>query len=270
MPCEQPPELIGAYLDGELDPTQQDAVARHLADCVDCAALAAEFRQTSVLVAGLGREPAPANLSTRLTNTLRRDREAAHDERQPLVPAAAAVRHGLQRLAGSEMMRRAAVLLLACILSSVSTWWLVSERHGSALLAQDALSAHLRSLLQDSPIQVASSDSHTVKPWFAGKVEVSPEVRDLTAEGFPLVGGRLDSIGGRRVATLVYRKGQHLVSIFAWAASNADASHARLAASYGYNIETRLRGGMIYVAVSDIDSTELNALLGLLLQKSTE
>lgn len=265
MPCDQSPDLIGAYLDGELSAPRREAVARHLADCADCAALAAELRETSILVAGLGREPMPPSLPPRLQNALRQAPEA-HQGVQPLPGARSRAAVWQQRLGGrvGGFVRQAAVLLVACVLSSLSTWWFISGHDNAAMLTQDLLSAHLRSLLQDSPIQVASSDTHTVKPWFAGKVDVSPEVRDLAAEGFPLLGGRLDSIGGSRVAVLVYRRRQHLISVFAWAEPSAAGLRGSLAARGGYNIQSRTRAGVNYVAVSDIEAAELRRLMDLL------
>lgn len=265
MPCDQSPDLIGAYLDGELSGPRRAAVARHLADCADCAALAAELRETNILVAGLGREPMPPSLALRLQNTLRQAPESRHTA-QPLqgTNTRAITWRGVLDGRVGGFMRQAAVLLVACVLSSLSTWWLVSGHDNAAMLTQDLLSAHLRSLLQDSPIQVASSDTHTVKPWFAGKVDVSPEVRDLAAEGFPLLGGRLDSIGGSRVAVLVYKRGRHLISVFAWPDPNSARSHAALAARGGYNFEGRTHAGVNYVAVSDIEAAELRRLIDLL------
>ncbi|MDR6830761.1 anti-sigma factor RsiW [Bosea sp. BE271] len=265
MPCDQSPDLIGAYLDGELSGPRRAAVARHLADCADCAALAADLRETNILVAGLGRELMPPSLALRLQNTLRQAPESRHTA-QPLqgTNTRAITRRGVLDGRVGGFVRQAAVLLVACVLSSLSTWWLVSGHDNAAILTQDLLSAHLRSLLQDSPIQVASSDTHTVKPWFAGKVDVSPEVRDLAAEGFPLLGGRLDSIGGSRVAVLVYKRGPHLISVFAWPDPNSARSRAALAARGGYNFESRTHAGVNYVAVSDIEAAELRRLIDLL------
>jgi len=264
MPCDQPAELIGAYLDGELSAPRSEAVARHLAECPDCAVLAAELRETSALVAGLGREPMPPGLELRLQNTLRQAPEfRAAAKPLPTASGSMAAWRGMRGARGAGIARRAAVLLFACALSSLSTWWFVSGHDNAAMLTQDLLSAHLRSLLQDSPIQVASSDTHTVKPWFAGKVEVSPEVRDLAAQGFPLLGGRLDSVGGSRVAVLVYARQRHLISVFAWTDANAAGLRTSLAARGGYNFQSRTRAGVNYVAVSDIDAAELQRLIDL-------
>jgi anti-sigma factor RsiW len=118
----------------------------------------------------------------------------------------------------------------------------------------------VRALLQDNPLQVASSDSHTVAPWFAGRVELAPTVKDLTAEGLPLVGGRLDLIGGQRVAVAVYRRNAHWINVYMWRADSPLGIAAGAAKRSGYNILTWQRDGVVYSAVSDINIAELSAL----------
>src|SRR6185437_9388854 len=126
------------------------------------------------------------------------------------------------------------------------------------------LTAHVRSLLQDSPIQVASSDAHTVKPWFTGRVDFAPEVKDLTAEGFPLLGARLDYVHGRRVGALVYRRRLHTVNVFMWGAPGTEDTAPTLATKNGYNLLVWSKGGVTYWAVSDVDARELQRLYSLL------
>ncbi len=118
---------------------------------------------------------------------------------------------------------------------------------------------HMRALLQDSPIQVASSDTHTVKPWFNGRVEFSPDVKDFATEGFPLAGGRLDYIGGKRVAALVYRHRLHVIDVFVWPAATAEDIPPRLTSTDGYNLLTWSHGGLTYSAIST--STRLAAAI---------
>ena len=114
----------------------------------------------------------------------------------------------------SGITGQAAVLLVACALSAFATAVVLSRAENTKRLDGEVVAAHVRSLLQDSPIQVASSDTHTVKPWFSGRLDFSPPVKDLTPEGFQLIGGRVDYIGGNRVATLVYRRHLHVVTVF--------------------------------------------------------
>ncbi len=122
----------------------------------------------------------------------------------------------------------------------------------------------MRSLLQESPIQVASGDPHSVKPWFNGRIEYAPEVKDPSAEGFPLAGARLDYIGGKRVATLVYKRRLHVVNVFVWPAPSADDTAPRLIPINGYNLLAWNHGGLTYWAVSDLNGAELQQLKALL------
>ena len=140
----------------------------------------------------------------------------------------------------------------------------MSRMDSTALLERDVLAAHVRSLLQDSPTQVASSEAHTVKPWFAGRLEFAPSVKDLAAEGFPLAGARLDYIGERRVAALVYRRRLHVVNVFVWPAADAADSTPRALTLRGYNLLTWSRGGIAYWAISDLNMAELQRLQALL------
>ena len=128
----------------------------------------------------------------------------------------------------------------------------------------DIVSAHIRSLLQDSPIQIASSDSHTVKPSFNGRIDFAPDVKDLTAEGFPLAGGRLDYIADRRVGAIVYRRRIHVVNVFMWPAANAESRPPQFETVKGYNLMSWSRSGVTYWAISDLNAGELRQLQSLM------
>jgi anti-sigma factor RsiW len=136
----------------------------------------------------------------------------------------------------------------------------ISERDA---LMNEAVSSHVRSLMVQHLTDVASSDQHTVKPWFDGKIDFAPNVKDFAAEGFPLVGGRLDYLNGRAVAALVYRRNKHYVNVFVWPAPDADLSRARTENRHGYSIINREIDGWHYCLVSDLNETELAELASL-------
>ena len=165
---------------------------------------------------------------------------------------------------GAGFARQAAALATACVLSSALTYGVTTWSGAHTRLDGDIVSAHVRSLLQESPIQIASSDSHTVKPWFNGRIDFAPDFKDLAAEGFPLLGGRLDYIGERRVGAIVYRRRLHVVNVFMWPAPSAEAKPPRVETAKGYNLLSWSRNGVTYWAVSDLNSGELSQLQSLM------
>jgi anti-sigma factor RsiW len=247
-------EILGAYLDQELDAATGREVAAHLRSCGACSDLYQNLQHMSHQVATLGRECAPERL--------------AADVRNRLAGTSPGTRFRL-RLAAVERpprrwLGRAAALLLLCGLTAAATVLLLSRINNASMLERDVVAAHVRSLLQDSPTQVASSEVHTVRPWFAGRLEFSPSVKDLAAQGFALAGARLDYVGERRVAALVYRRRLHVVNVFVWPSADAADSVPRGLAYRGYNLLTWSEGGIAYWAISDLNMNELRQLQGLL------
>lgn len=261
MRCDQARERIGALLDGELSNGQRHDVAQHAETCPACARYRDELKDLSARLS-VARMRAPQGLAQRIQAKLAVE-QAAPDEiatprpRSSLQAVVAAMAGGW-----APALRQAAVVLVACIVTASATWWHMRAVDTQHDLTRDVLAAHVRSLLQDNTVQVASNSSHNVKPWFAGRLEFTPVVKDLSADGYQLVGGRLDYVGGQRVAALVYKKRQHQINVFIWPSSNE--ATLKLTTAEGYNVASWSRGGMAFWAISDLNAGELRELPSLL------
>lgn len=154
----------------------------------------------------------------------------------------------------------AGLLASAVALQLLGSWPLQSASHDA--LDKEIVASHVRSMMADHLFDVASSNQHTVKPWFLGKLNYSPAVRDLSAQGFPLTGGRLDYIDGRPVAALVYSRGQHAINLYSWPSEGVESQHYRPSSRLGFNMLEWTQAGMRFYAVSDISPTELAQFAG--------
>ena len=228
-----PALLVHAYLDGELDPAHALEIESQLAAVP---ALAAERDRIEALRRlireRLPREAPPPGLARR-------------------IEAAVGMRHASSRPSWRAL---AASVLLAALVGGGATWFVL--RPGPDAMAEMVVASHMRALMAPQPTDVSSSDRHAVKPWFNGRTPEAPRVVDLTADGFPMVGGRIDVIGRVPVPTLVYRHRQHLISLSAVpAGGNAIVAPRAIA---GYNILTWTENGIAYWAVSDLATTDLD------------
>ncbi|MFL6799273.1 MAG: anti-sigma factor family protein [Xanthobacteraceae bacterium] len=260
MRCEQAREQIGILVDGELAAGERTILMGHAAECADCAAYRDDLLRLRRHLRE-ARNTAPARLAARISAALAveaTEEESAQPAGFNMRALGALFAQGL-----TPYMRQAAVLLVACAVAIGGTAWWMQRANSELALSRDVLAAHVRSLIQDNPVQIASLDTHTVKPWFAGRLDYSPPVKDLSSDGFQLVGGRLDYVDSQRVATLVYKRRLHQISVFVWPAA------VRPIASYswkrdGFNLLGWTQGGMSYLAVSDLNEGELRELQALL------
>jgi anti-sigma factor RsiW len=257
--CEEFELLIQADLDGELDAAATAALAGHLRDCAGCAALQRELIGVS---ARLRREIA----STTAPAGLRRALEAKLLPAPVPAPVSAGVPAGVPPPSGFRRWRMpmgsfvAGAAIAACLILLLPG---VEPGRNGADASGDAelLAGHIRALQPGHLTDVISTDQHTVKPWFDGRIDYAPPVEDFAAQGFPLVGGRLDYIGGRAVAVLVYRHEKHLIDVFVWPATGGASGGA--AVLKGFNILRWNADRMAFRAVSDLDATAMRSFVDL-------
>lgn len=237
MKCEEADILLQALIDGELDAGHAREVEEHIASCPRCAALARDYREMSRLVAEAGpRFTAPAALRSRIEAALPRPKA---------VPDRRAVLRGFAL--GSAVSAIAASGLFAVI-------W---RNDDEARLQSELVSAHLRSLQAGHLTDVVSTDQHTVKPWFNGRLDVAPPVIDLTALGFTLIGGRLDYVDARAIGAVIYRRRQHVINLFVAQTADVTRHAARTSTLQGFNVRHWSDRGLNFWAVSDLGADEL-------------
>jgi anti-sigma factor RsiW len=228
--------LLHAYLDGQLDPAQALQIERELRTDP---ALAAEGDRLQalrrVLAEKLPRSAAPPGLARRIETAVGLGRASA---------------------SASPSWRALAASVLVAALAASGTTWLAFHPERRDATAQVVVASHVRALMAPLPVDVGSSDRHTVKPWFAGRIPQAPRVVDLGEQGFPLVGGRIDVVEHTPVPTLVYRHHQHLISLTAMAASSAPWTSPGPVA--GYNLVTWSDAGVRFWAVSELAMPDLD------------
>jgi anti-sigma factor RsiW len=234
--CSEIQELLDPYLDGELDLIRSLEVERHLAACSSCAAAlgASQSLQMALRSAPMRYSP-PRLLDARVRAALRRQSSF----RRFVSAAAAGV--------------GAAVLLIVAVGA-----WLI---WGDDATGREVAAAHVRSLMAEHRTDVASSNRHTVKPWFTGRLDYAPPVPDVSSCGFNLVGGRLDYLDGRPVAALVYERRQHVINLFVWPAPDAPESQLKVLSRQGYSLIHWDYAVMTWWAVSDLNVDELRSFV---------
>jgi anti-sigma factor RsiW len=240
--------LLHAHFDGELDLVRSLEVEEHLKGCPDCAqdlwiqqTLRKAFRSANLY------HPAPEGLKIWIRAALPREK---------VIP--------IQRREALRWVAVAAVILSAFAL----TWRIlprIKDLSQADLLAQEIVSSHIRSLQPGHLVDIESTDQHTVKPWFNGKIDFSPPVNDYAGQGSPLVGGRLDYIDHRNVAALVYRRNRHLINVYVWPEPEKESDvDPESVTAEGYHLIFWQQGGMYFCAVSDLNAHDLQQFAELL------
>jgi anti-sigma factor RsiW len=241
MNCQQAKPLIDFYADGELDAAGILELEKHFHDCPACALA---WRNARTLKKALKQDSlfftAPAELRRAIKTELRSQIETKSRWNFWNWNCLTAATTGF------------ATVCLALLLTVTLTR--PSEQQQ---LVHEIVSSHVRSLMADHALDVMSTDQHTVKPWFNGRLDFSPPVKDLAAQQFPLVGGRLDYISGRSVAALVFHRAKHVINLFVWPANAADSKPVPVTTIQGYNVIHWSEAGMTFWAVSDLNKKEL-------------
>ena len=241
MNCQQAKPLIDAYADGELDATVIVELEKHIHDCPACALA---WRNAQTLKKSLKQDAlffaAPTELRHRIKAELR-----SQVETKPF-----------WNFGNWNWLTGATTGLATACLALLLTVTL-NRPSAQQRLTQEIVSSHVRSLMADHELDVISTDQHTVKPWFNGKLDFSPPVKDLAAQEFPLIGGRLDYIGGRSVAALIFHRNKHVINLFIWPANEKDSKPVASASIQGYNVIHWTNAGMTFWAASDLNEMEL-------------
>jgi anti-sigma factor RsiW len=258
MSCDEARGLIHAFIDGELELRASLEMEQHLKECSPCAS---ESERLAVLRSAL-REKAPyyqasSALKKHMASSVRAAGRAEEGWRSWPQLSATIWRW--------PVTAAAAAVLVAIILRGT----FLGPSVGVDALGREVVASHVRSLMANHLTDVLSSNQHTVKPWFAGKLDFAPSVADLSAQGFPLVGGRLDFLDGRPVAALVYRYRLHIINLFTWPAEQPGVAAPKLGTEQGYNTVHWTQSGMEYWAVSDVAAPELDRFVELVIDSGS-
>lgn len=265
MNCEEATKLMDGYLDGELDPITNQTIEQHLRECSNCDQA---YKTHGSLIRAIGNATpyykAPANLDQRIRSSLRgevADRATPNVVRDPPSLFSRKRPEPRTRLWGTPanwLGLAAAVIFGALIVLNLVPR---SQRpEADQFLATQLIASHVRSLMASHLTDVASSDQHTVKPWLDEKLDFAPPVIDLSSEGFPLVGGRLDYLNNRSVAALVYQRRKHFINLFVWPTESNATQPTKVISRQGYQLLHWGDSNFDYWAVSDVNSSDLQAL----------
>src|SRR5438876_5158248 len=262
MNCEEATKLMDGYLDGELDPITSQTIEQHLRECHKCDQA---YKTHGSLIRAIGTATpyykAPAELRERIQSSLREEfaerplRNVAQDARSLILRG----QRGPRTVPSGAPWNWLA-LAAAIIFAAIIAWNLLPQlqRPGAdQFLASQVIASHVRSLMANHLTDVASTDQHTVKPWLDAKLDFAPAVVDLSSEGFPLIGGRLDYLDNRPVVALIYQRRKHFINLFVWPAGPDTSRAMNTISRQGYHLLHWLDSEFNYWAVSDISEKEL-------------
>ncbi|HYY29698.1 MAG TPA: anti-sigma factor [Chthoniobacterales bacterium] len=256
MNCEECRDLIEPYIDNELDVSATILLKRHLRECSQCRLLLESRKALQTLL----KSP---ELQFEVPDTLR-------DKIRSPIPAATVRvqrRSGTRSIAPWIFVPFALAAALAVVLAFLKPGG-IPDRSRTSALSEEVISSHVRSLLAAHLLDVPSTDQHTVKPWFDGKLKFSPPVQDFAERGFRLIGGRLDYLDGREVAAVVYQRNKHIINLFIWPSESGPSAAAKAFTKDGFNVLHWESDGFEFWAVSDVNAVDLKAFADLEMKTS--
>ena len=258
MNCQECEDYIDAYIDNELEVAATILVKQHLRGCSRCQQLLEARKAVGSLLGNPQvRFEVPDSLPGKIQSVLPASRSDAKQRSGSwfVIPWF------------SVPLAMAATIAVMLSLVFLNQGWIFDRSRANAL-AEEVVSSHVRSLLATHLFDVPSTDQHTVKPWFDGKLKFAPPVHDFSERGFRLTGGRLDYFNGREVAALVYQRNKHIINLFIWPSESGRNTAAETFTKDGYNVSHWERGGFAFWAVSDVNAEDLRAFAGLEMEQS--
>jgi anti-sigma factor RsiW len=240
MNCQQAKPLIDPYADGELEAAAILELEQHLQSCSLCGIA---WRNLQSLKKTLKQDALYFTAPLELRQRIKSELPAPEKEVQ---------RWGAWNWNWLTTVMAGATACLALFLTLT-----VTRPSSEQPLAQEIVSSHVRSLMANHMLDVVSTDQHTVKPWFNGKLDFSPPVKNLAEQEFPLIGGRLEYIGGHSAAALIFQRHKHIINLFIWPVQEKDSKPASSMSLQGYHVIHWSEAGMTFWAVSDLNEKEL-------------